>query len=84
MLNIQMPSCKSNNGVVSEPPSETLTPPKFTLEFVSEEFTIFDKVLLPPLIVLFVSVSVELIVGKVTSEPFVPAANPSICQSYII
>ena len=65
-------SVKLKAGVVSELPSETLIPPKLTLEFVSEEFPIFDKVLLAPLIVLFVKVSVDEIVGIVTSLDFTP------------
>ena len=37
-------------------PKETVTPPKFTLEFDNDEFPILDRVLFDPEIVLFVNV----------------------------
>ena len=53
-----MASDKSKAGVVSEAPSATVIPPKFTLELLNELLPIFDKVFALPLIVLFVSVFV--------------------------
>ena len=49
-------------------PRDTEVPPKVTAEFASEPFAMFVNVLSGPLIVLFVSVSVDV---SVTIEPSV-------------
>ena len=75
-------SAKSKAGVVSEPPNATVTPPKLTLVFVSAEFGMFVKVLLLASIDLLVKVSVDEIVGIVTSLSFNPPIHLSVLTSH--